>query len=236
MKTLVLLSGGLDSTVLVGHLLDTGSPGSVSAVSFDYGQRHRIELTAAATVAGHYGIDHTVVDLSAVGALLSGSALTDDSVDVPLGHYADPTMKTTVVPNRNAIMLMVAVGIASARGIDRVATAVHGGDHPVYPDCRPEFIFAADMVARKATVGFGDVRVVAPFMHGDKTDIARAGALIGAPMELSWSCYQGGVVHCGACGTCVERAEAFRDAGVSDPTRYADTEHTHEVTTTEVDA
>ncbi len=217
-RSLVLLSGGLDSTVLAGHLLDHGD--TITAVSVDYGQRHRRELDAAAAVAAHYQVDHTVIDLSGLGRMLGGSALTDPLVPVPLGHYADASMRSTVVPNRNAIMLMAAVGVASAHGLDRVAVAVHAGDHPVYPDCRPDFVRAAGEVARLATRGFGDVDVFAPFVNLDKTWIARRGVQIGAPIALTWSCYQGGTVHCGACGTCVERKEALHL--YDDPTVYAD--------------
>ena len=217
---IVLLSGGMDSTVLAAHLLGAGAP--VDAVSIHYGQRHDKELTAAAAVAGALGIRHDVVDLSALRPHLSGSALTDDTVSVPEGHYTAPSMAATVVPNRNAIMLMVAAGIASARRHQAVATAVHAGDHPVYPDCRPEFIGAADRAARLGTAGFGDVAVVAPFVTWSKADIALRGHQLGAPTGLSWSCYQGGDIHCGRCGTCVERAEAHYLAGVPDPTTYAD--------------
>lgn len=221
MKSLVLLSGGLDSTVATAALIAAGD--HVEAVSIHYGQRHDRELVAAAAVAGHYGIRHDVVDLTALRAHLTGSALTDD-IDVPEGHYAEDTMRATVVPNRNAIMLMTAVGIAVARGLDQVVTAVHAGDHFVYPDCRPEFIADADATARAGTAGFGDVSVLAPFVYRTKADIARLSADYDAPIALSWSCYKGGEVHCGRCGTCVERHEAFRLAGVTDPTTYADPE------------
>ncbi len=225
-RMLALLSGGMDSTVLVGHLLDLGH--DVAAVSVDYGQRHRVELSAAARVAAHYGVRHDVIDLAALGRLLGGSALTDDHVEVPLGHYADPAMRATVVPNRNAIMIMCAAGIAAARGYNIVATAVHAGDHPIYPDCRPEFITAADLTVRAATTGYGDVGVLAPFVHHDKAWIVVHGTKLGAPLDLTWSCYQGdtggddGLSHCGRCGTCVERREAFTLAGLVDPTGYAD--------------
>lgn len=217
---IVLLSGGLDSTVLTAHQLAAGE--QVEAVSVHYGQRHDKELRAAAEVASALGIRHDVVDLSALRPHLSGSALTDAAVDVPEGHYSAPSMAATVVPNRNAIMLMVAVGIAVARGHGTVATAVHAGDHPVYPDCRPEFIIAASEAARLGTTGYGDVTIQAPFVTWTKEDIARRGAELAAPVHLSWSCYQGGGIHCGRCGTCVERAEAFHLAGVADPTEYAD--------------
>lgn len=217
---IVLLSGGMDSTVLVGHLLEIGH--TVDTLALDYGQRHRRELTAAADVAGHYGVRFDVVDLTAVGRMLTGSALTDPNIPVPHGHYAHESMRATVVPNRNAILVMAAAGVAVARHAQYVATAVHAGDHPIYPDCRPDFITAVDQTVRLATAGYGDVHVVAPFVWYTKAQIAALGARLGAPFGKSWSCYEGGDTHCGRCGTCVERREAFADANLIDPTVYAD--------------
>jgi 7-cyano-7-deazaguanine synthase len=224
---IVLLSGGLDSTVLTAQAVASGD--LMEAVSVHYGQRHARELDAARAVAAHYGIRHDVVDLAVLKDHLAGSALTTGP-DVPEGHYSAPSMAATVVPNRNMIMLAVAAGIAASRGHKTVATAVHAGDHPIYPDCRPEFITAASLAAQLATAGYGDVEIVAPFVRKTKTDIARLSAQLGAPVYLSWSCYKGGEVHCGRCGTCVERAESFRDAGVPDPTRYEDAEFFQAVT------
>jgi queuosine biosynthesis protein QueC len=187
-------------------------------LSVDYGQRHQRELTAAAEVAKHFALPHLVLDLRTWGRLLTGSALTDPRMEVPQGHYADPSMKVTVVPNRNAVLLMAAAGVAMTDGCNHVLTAVHSGDHPIYPDCRPEFIESA---AR--TMWFGTdraVRLEAPFLHLDKAAIVRLGSELGAPMHLSWSCYEGDDVHCGQCGTCVERREAFSLAGIPDPTTY----------------
>lgn len=216
--TLVLFSGGMDSTALLAQTVGQG--GEVQAVSINYGQRHAKELSSAAAVADRMGVRWNVVDLSVLAQSLT-SALTG-SAEVPHGHYAEDNMTATVVPNRNAIMLMVAVGIAASRGLDRVATAVHAGDHPIYPDCRPEFVEAASHAAQLGTAGLGDVRIVAPFVNITKADIVSLGREYGAPFELSWSCYEGGEVHCGRCGTCVERAEAFHLAGEADPTTYAD--------------
>jgi 7-cyano-7-deazaguanine synthase len=214
----VLLSGGMDSTCLVGHLLDLGY--TVDTLAVDYGQRHRREIAAARDVAAHYAVRFDVADLTAVGQLLAGSALTDPNMPVPLGHYADESMRTTVVPNRNAILLMVAAGVAVARHAQYVATAVHAGDHPIYPDCRPEFITAADQAVTLGTAGHGDVHVIAPFVRMTKTQIAEIGYRIAVPFGLTWSCYQGGNTHCGMCGTCTERREAFDHAGLPDPTTY----------------
>jgi 7-cyano-7-deazaguanine synthase len=225
-STLVLLSGGLDSTVLATHLACTGH---VETISIHYGQRHRKELDAAKAVADQLGVRHDVIDLGILRNHLTGSALTDN-VDVPDGHYAQESMRATVVPNRNAIMLSVAVGVAVARGLNQVATAVHAGDHFIYPDCRPGFITAMGQAATLGTEGFGDVRIIAPFVGMTKADIAGLGAHESAPVGLSWSCYKGGPVHCGRCGTCVERSESFKIAGVLDPTAYADTQFAATVT------
>lgn len=216
------LSGGLDSVTLAHSLAADGH--QLITLSFDYGQRHAKETDFAARCASRLGSDHRLVDLRSVGSLLSGSALTDDSVDVPEGHYTDRSMAATVVPNRNAIMLSVAVGVAVAHGAEAVATAVHAGDHPIYPDCRPAFIEAIEHEARVANEGFikPGFEVRAPFLHLGKDGIVRIGAALGVPFEETWSCYVGGDHHCGRCGTCVERREAFDHAGVSDPTSYVE--------------
>jgi 7-cyano-7-deazaguanine synthase len=219
MKTIVICSGGLDSVTLAhktaaGHEL-------AGLVSFDYGQRHVRELEFAAACAARLGVPHRVVDLRGVGAALSGSALTDE-VDVPDGHYAEDTMKITIVPNRNAIMLAVAFGMAAADKAGAVAAAVHGGDHFIYPDCRPGFIEAFRAMQDRALDGVADVRLWTPYVHGSKGDIVADGARLGVPFAETWSCYKGGDRHCGRCGTCVERREAFHLAGVPDPTDYDD--------------
>ena len=221
MKVVTTLSGGLDSVTLSHELASDGH--DVIALSFHYGQRHAKELESAARCAEDLGAEHHVVDLRSVGALLAGSALTDPAVEVPEGHYTDESMAATVVPNRNAIMLSVAVGVAVARGAGAVATAVHAGDHAIYPDCRPAFIEAIEHEAQVANEGFiaDGFRVLAPFLHLSKDEIVRRGAALAVPFEETWSCYLGGELHCGRCGTCVERREAFELAGVDDPTSYA---------------
>jgi 7-cyano-7-deazaguanine synthase len=193
----------------------------IGLVSFNYGQRHLKELDFARTCADDLGVEHIVIDISGIGRQLSGSALTDD-VAVPDGHYAEETMRITVVPNRNAIMLAIAFGIAAARGADAVATAVHGGDHFIYPDCRPGFTEAFETMQRQALAGVADVRLYTPYVHTDKAAIAAEGVRLGVDYTRSWSCYKGEEIHCGRCGTCVERREAFHIAGAEDPTVYAD--------------
>lgn len=219
MSTLVVCSGGLDSVTLAYKIAKEGALGGL--ISFDYGQRHKKELGFATHCAETLGVPHKLVDLSILGTLLSGSALTDD-IDVPDGHYAQDTMKITVVPNRNAIMLTIAYGAAAAMGLSRVATAVHGGDHFIYPDCRPAFIDAFAKMQNYALEDVADISLYTPFLEKSKADIAAEGAALDVPFAQTWSCYKGGESHCGRCGTCVERREAFAIAGVKDPTLYED--------------
>lgn len=219
MKTIVVCSGGLDS-VSLAHKIDAEQD-LIGLVSFDYGQRHRKELDYAAACALRLGVPHQIIDMRSIGAQLTGSALTDD-LDVPDGHYAEETMRVTVVPNRNAIMLAVAFGVAAAQSADAVAIAVHGGDHFIYPDCRPGFIDAFQTMQIHALDGYASVRLLAPYVNGSKADIVTDGAKHGTPFGDTWSCYKGGENHCGRCGTCVERREAFHLAGVADPTEYED--------------
>lgn len=216
-RDLVLLSGGLDSTTALALSHHGRTVGM--AVSVDYGQRHRREIQAAQRIAEHYVVRWELLELLTWGSMLTGSALTDTTVPVPHGHYAAPAMAVTVVPNRNAVLLMAAAGIALANGCTRVVTAVHAGDHHVYPDCRPAFIESARRTIELGTDGA--VTLHAPFVSYTKTDIAELAGALDAPTDLTWSCYEGGDIHCGRCGTCVERVEAFTDAGVPDPTEYA---------------
>ncbi|MBT9369294.1 7-cyano-7-deazaguanine synthase QueC [Rhizobium sp. CSW-27] len=219
MKTLVVCSGGLDSVSLAYKVAAEHT--LIGLISFDYGQRHRKELEFAALAAKRLGVPHEIIDISNIGRHLSGSALTDD-VAVPDGHYAEETMRITVVPNRNAIMLAIAFGLAAARQAEAVAIAVHGGDHFIYPDCRPGFIDSFQVMQDHALEGYADVVLHAPFVMGSKADIVTEGASVGTPFAETWSCYKGGERHCGRCGTCVERREAFHLAGVEDPTVYDD--------------
>ncbi len=209
-------------SVTLAYLLSSEGYG-LHIIAVDYGQRHKKEISYARRCAGRLGAGFEVVDISNVGRLLSGSALTDE-VEVPHGHYAADNMAVTVVPNRNAIMLSIAYGVAVARESTLVAAAMHAGDHYVYPDCRPEFIEAFEAMERKAVEGFGNpsLRLYAPFIHKTKAEIVGIGAKLGVPYEETWSCYEGGEVHCGLCGTCNERKEAFEIAGVPDPTVYRD--------------
>lgn len=222
-QAVVVASGGMDSATLAWHYRDKGF--SVRLVGFDYGQRHKKELQALSEIAERLGGNSTIISL-ALQEHLHGSALTSAEVEVPDGHYAQETMKATVVPNRNAIMLSIATGIAVADGAEVVATGVHAGDHFIYPDCRPAFFEPFAQAMKAANDGFAveGFRLEAPFISMSKADIAAYGASIGVDYSITWSCYKGGDIHCGRCGTCVERIEAFLDAGVEDPTEYGDRE------------
>jgi 7-cyano-7-deazaguanine synthase len=219
-KAVSIVSGGMDSVTLA-YLL-SAEDYRLHLLSIDYGQRHVKELSYAQLCAERLGATFDIVNLCDFGKLLKGSALTDD-IEVPHGHYAAPNMAVTVVPNRNAIMLSVAYGVAVAESAEIVAIGVHSGDHFIYPDCRPQFIDAFDNMQRIAVEGFGDpkLHLYAPFMHIAKHDITTIGARLGVPYADTWSCYEGGDLHCGKCGTCMERKEAFQLSGVPDPTRYA---------------
>lgn len=231
MKSIVLLSGGMDSTVLLAHLLKDGH--ECSALCIDYGQRHERELASAYMVADYYKVGIARIDMSLVGEQLfagAGSSQVGNRVDVPHGHYAAENMKLTIVPNRNMMLIALAGARAAAMGYDAVAYAAHAGDHAIYPDCRPEF---ADMMAEALALGNDPpVRLIRPFINLSKTEICARGAQLNVPLQLTWSCYdpqevridveQSYVIHCGKCGTCVERREAFRDSGTPDPTAYSD--------------
>jgi 7-cyano-7-deazaguanine synthase len=220
-KTVLIYSGGMDSTVLLYHLLQQRD--EVRALSVDYGQRHKRELNAALAICQDLGVECEIADLSAVTKLLSGSSLTSPEIPVPEGHYTAESMKLTVVPNRNMIMLSLAIGWAISTKGDRVAYAAHAGDHVIYPDCRPEFVDSMNAAARLAD--WQPVELSAPFLEMTKVEIAKLGAELQVPFELTWSCYQGGAVQCGRCATCCERQEAMYLARVPDRTVYLDAEY-----------
>lgn len=212
--SLIIVSGGMDSITLLYDYRDA----IALAVTFDYGSNHNArEIPFAQMHCERLGIRHIVIPLDFVHQYFS-SSLLEGAEAIPDGHYADENMKSTVVPFRNGIMLSIAIGIAESNGLDKVLIANHGGDHAIYPDCRPEFISAIDAAAQAGT--YVNVKVVAPYTNITKTDIARRGVDLGIDYSETWSCYKGGVVHCGTCGTCVERKEALRDAGLVDRTEY----------------
>lgn len=221
-KAVIITSGGLDSTILC-YLYDNLYQ-EIHLLSFDYGQRHKKELKFAEKTASDLDCDWSLIDLSSITEHLKGSSLTDKAIKVPDGHYAQDTMKATVVPNRNMMMLSVACSIAIAERAKVVAAGMHAGDHFIYPDCRPEFAKTLNDAAQLGNSGFGaeGFHLEFPFIHQGKDEIVKVGERLEVPFEKTWSCYKGGSVHCGRCGTCVERQEAFYLAEVDDPTEYAD--------------
>jgi 7-cyano-7-deazaguanine synthase len=221
MKIVEILSGGMDSTTLLYKLRDEGH--EVKCLGVNYNQRHKKELTYAADLCDSLGIEWRVADLSALSGFLMGSSQSDPSVDVPEGHYEAESMKLTVVPNRNQLMLAVATTWAISSKSDAIAYAAHAGDHAIYPDCRLPFIDAMEDILR--VCHFEPIRLIAPFKYSSKADIAKIGFSLGVPFEKTWSCYKGLEYHCGQCGTCVERRESFQLAKVPDPTKYGNYVH-----------
>jgi 7-cyano-7-deazaguanine synthase len=220
MNVVVLCSGGMDS---VTALYWAGREHSLSAaVSFDYGARHNArEIPFAALHASRLGTRHEIIRLDFVERLFA-SHLLKGGGEIPEGHYEDASMKQTVVPFRNAIMLSITCGFAESIGADSVVIAAHGGDHAIYPDCRDDFMRAMGEAMRLGT--YAGVQLLRPFIAMNKAQIAAEGSRLGVDFAQTWSCYKGGATHCGRCGTCVERREAFAQARLPDPTVYASTD------------
>lgn len=188
------------------------------ALSFDYGSNHNCkELPFARWHCEQLGIEHVVISLEFMGRLFKSSLLSGDDA-IPEGHYEAENMKSTVVPFRNGIMLSIAAGMAESRDLKYVMMANHGGDHAIYPDCRPEFVKAMSEATRTGT--YPGIELLCPFTNMTKGDIARRGKELGVDYSKTWSCYRGGEKHCGKCGTCVERREALAEAGIEDKTSY----------------
>lgn len=212
--SVIVVSGGMDSITL---LYDKKEEIAL-AVTFDYGSKHNAREIAWAKVhCGRLGIRHIVIKLDFMQKYFT-SGLLEGGDEIPEGHYADENMKSTVVPFRNGIMLSVAAGIAESNGLKKILIANHGGDHTIYPDCRPEFIGAMDRAIANGT--YKDVRIDAPYTNITKADIAKIGKRLGIDYSETWSCYKGGERHCGKCGTCIERKEAMALAGIDDRTEY----------------
>lgn len=214
--SLIVLSGGLDSTtMLYEYQYRIGM-----AVSFHYGSNHNDrELEFAKMHCERLGIPHLVIRLPFIKQFFK-SSLLEGADAIPEGNYDEPSMKSTVVPFRNGIMLSIAVGIAESNGLKYVMMANHGGDHTIYPDCTPQFVDAFDRAAEAGT--FVKVHLRSPYTNVTKADIARRGKALGIDYSETWSCYKGGERHCGKCGTCVERREALAEAGITDTTEYDD--------------
>ena len=212
--SVIIVSGGMDSITLLYDKKDEIALG----ISFDYGSNHNAkEIPFAEMHCKRLGIKHIVINLDFMQRHFE-SSLLEGADAIPEGHYADENMKSTVVPFRNGIMLSIAIGIAESNHLKKVLIANHGGDHTIYPDCRPQFIEAIDAAANAGT--FVNVRVEAPYTNITKGDIARIGKRLGLDYTETWSCYKGGEKHCGKCGTCIERKEALQEAGIHDAMEY----------------
>jgi 7-cyano-7-deazaguanine synthase len=236
-KAVVVISGGMDSSVLLHFMRHQHPTYEIHGISFAYGQRHAKELDFAKLQCDQVGASWQPVMLPFIRDLFAdshSSLVTDD--DVPEGHYAESNMKATVVPNRNMIMMAIAAGYAVSIKARILSTGVHAGDHFIYPDCRPEFFDLLDRAVYAGNQGFIDAsfELKRPFIHKTKADIAEMGIKLGVDFSQTWSCYKGGDLHCGRCGTCVERIEAIQTAGARiqegmsakgqyvDPTMYED--------------
>ena len=214
-KAVVIYSGGMDSrTVLEKAIHDDYD---VHALSFNYGQRHSVELEYARRVTDKKGIIHKIIDISSINDLLQGSSLTGD-IDIPEGHYEEESMKSTVVPNRNMILLSLSIAYAVSIGTDKVYYGAHAGDHAIYPDCRPEFLEKMNDVA--AIANYEAVNIYAPYLDGNKETILQDGFKMGVDYADTWTCYNGRQKACGKCGAWQERLEAFKVVGKDDPLMY----------------
>ncbi len=216
-KAVVIYSGGMDSFTTLHRAINAHGVDEVAAFSLNYGQRHKKELLVAANVCKGLGIEHVVHEAASLRELLGGSSLTSDQ-PVPEGHYAEPSMKQTVVPNRNMILLSLAIGFAVSIDADEVWTGMHAGDHAIYPDCRPEFVAAMHAVAQIAN--YKPVAIEAPFLMRSKGEILNWGLAFGLTYHDTWTCYNGRTKPCGKCGACVERLEAFTLNNATDPVEY----------------
>jgi len=218
-RVIVLISGGMDSVCALYHAVRQWEV--VAGLSFDYGSKHNHrEIPFAAWHCEQLEVAHHVIKLDFMNELFSSDLLQSGGT-IPEGHYADENMRGTVVPFRNGIMLAIAAGLAESRDADGLVIAAHAGDHPIYPDCRTAFMDAMGAAIREGT--YARPELLAPFIDMTKAEIAARGAELGVDFARTWSCYKGGVRHCGVCGTCTERREAFTLAGLEDPTIYANT-------------
>ncbi|MCC5854851.1 MAG: 7-cyano-7-deazaguanine synthase QueC [Idiomarina sp.] len=211
----VIYSGGMDSYTVLHKAIREGL--NVHALSFHYGQRHSKELDVAAAVCKELGVPHQVVDIRSINTLLAGSALTSD-IDVPDADYAEANMKATVVPNRNMILLSLAIGYAVSLEAKAVWYGAHSGDHAIYPDCRPEFVEAMNTVSHLAN--YEPIDVVSPYLYQSKADILADGLAMQLDYSRTWTCYNGRELACGHCSACRERLQSFAAHGVTDPLQY----------------
>ncbi|CAG9001567.1 MAG: 7-cyano-7-deazaguanine synthase [Candidatus Celerinatantimonas neptuna] len=216
-KVVVIYSGGMDSYTVLNKVIQNGYV--PYPLTFNYGQRHYKEIEVAQKVCQQLHLEHKVVDISAIDQLLQGSSLTSD-IDIPEGHYEEESMKSTVVPNRNMILLSLAVGYAVSIGAREVYYGAHAGDHAIYPDCRPEFVQKMNDVSKIAN--YEPVEIISPYLYKSKIEILQDGLKMGLNYGQTWTCYNGREKACGRCGACQERLEAFELNHCKDPLEYED--------------
>lgn len=218
MKAVVALSGGMDSTTVVGKLCQLVDPKDVLGVFMTYGSKHNeYEVASASAVAAHYGIAYEFMDLTAAFRGFASDLLKTGG-EVPEGHYEAESMKATVVPGRNMIFSAILAGKAESIGADQVYLGVHAGDHAIYPDCRPEFFMSMKKTIELASAG--KVTLYAPYLHRTKADIVKHGLMLDVPYRLTRTCYKNQAIACGKCGSCQERLASFLEAGRPDPLAY----------------
>ncbi|MEA3379080.1 MAG: 7-cyano-7-deazaguanine synthase QueC [Nanoarchaeota archaeon] len=215
-KAIVIFSGGLDSTTLLYKL--KSEEYELEALTFDYKQSHSKEIKIAEKICKNLGIKHKIIDISFLGENLLKSNLLVGQGEIPEGHYEDESMKLTVVPNRNMILLSIAAGYAMSKKIDILAYGAHSGDHTIYPDCRPAFVQKMKELLKIAD--WHKVELYVPFLNLSKGAIVKLGLKLRVDYKDTWTCYKGKTKACGKCGSCIERLEAFKENGVEDPLQY----------------
>jgi 7-cyano-7-deazaguanine synthase len=215
-KVVIIYSGGMDSYTVLHKAMKEGL--TPYALTFDYGQRHVKEVQVAKQVCHELSINHKVIDITSINQLIGGSSLTDNTIDVDLGNYQQSNMKNTVVPNRNMILLSLAIGYAVSIGAEQVYYGAHSGDHEIYPDCRPIFIEKMNEVA--AVANYNVTQIHSPYLTTNKIGILKDGIDMGLDYSKTWTCYNGREKACGQCGSCIERLEAFKQNGITDPIPY----------------
>lgn len=215
-KVVVIYSGGMDSYTVLHKAIEGGL--TPFALTFDYGQRHVKEIEAASDVCKSLKVNHKIIDITAINQLIGGSSLTDNNIAVATGDYDNANMVNTVVPNRNMILLSLAIGYAVSIGAEKVYYGAHSGDHEIYPDCRPIFVEKMNEVA--AVANYEATEIYSPYLKSDKVGILKDGLRMGLDYSKTWTCYNGREKACGLCGSCIERLAAFKANGLNDPIPY----------------
>jgi len=220
-KAVLILSGGADSSTL-GYWLKSQGYQDLICVTFNYGQKQIIEIESAKKIAKNLNAVHHIIDVTFLKQFLKGSSLTDENINVPHGAYTKENMSITVVPNRNTMLLSIAWSIACVEKADVLAYGAQCGDHYLYPDTRPDYFNAINLALRLGTEDCRNenLELIAPLLKKSKAEVVKLGIDLGVPFEDTWSCYEGGDIHCGKCGACQNRIQGFIEADIMDPTKY----------------